>query len=31
MTRSHIEPALDIRAAVNTLREVFWVYLGLAK
>jgi AcrR family transcriptional regulator len=31
MTRSHIEPALDIRAGVNTLREVFWVYLGLAK
>jgi AcrR family transcriptional regulator len=31
MARSHILPALEIRAAINVLREVFWAYLGLAK
>ncbi len=29
MARSHIEPALEIRAAVNVLREVFFTYLGV--
>lgn len=31
MARSHIEPTLDIRSAVNVLREVFWAYLGLTR
>lgn len=31
MARSHIVPDLEIRAAINVLREVFWAYLGFTK
>jgi len=30
MARSHIAPDLDIRAAIQMLREVFWTYLSVS-